>query len=61
VPDYVVQDVMSSGDVVTALDDWRLSIFGTHMYMLYMPNRRQTRAVRTCIDFLLAKASVTAG
>lgn len=58
VPDYVVQDVIASGDVVTALDDYRLSIFGTHMYLLYLPNRRQTRAVRTCIDFLLAKANV---
>jgi DNA-binding transcriptional LysR family regulator len=61
VPDYVVQQDVERGDVVTALHDWRLSIFGTRMYMLYMPNRRQTRAVRTCIDFLLAKASVTAG
>jgi hypothetical protein len=26
------------------------------MYLLYLPNRHQTRAVRTCIDFLLAKA-----
>lgn len=61
VPDYVVQDVIASGDVVTALDDYRLSIFGTHMYLLYLPNRRQTRAVRTCIDFLLAKSSMGAG
>jgi DNA-binding transcriptional LysR family regulator len=61
VPDYVVQDVIASGEVVTALDDYRLSIFGTHMYLLYLPSRRQTRAVRTCIDFLLAKASVAAG
>lgn len=61
VPDYVVQDVIASGDVVTALDDYRLSIFGTHMYLLYLPNRRQTRAVRTCIDFLLAKANAGTG
>ena len=46
VPDYVVQDDMRRGDVVTALDEWRLSIFGTHMYMLYMPNRHHTRATR---------------
>jgi hypothetical protein len=26
------------------------------MYLLYMPNRHQTRAVRTCIEFLLDKA-----
>jgi len=56
VPDYVVHDVIASGQVVTALDDYRLSIFGTNMYLLYLPNRHQTRAVRTCIDFLMDKA-----
>lgn len=55
-PDYVVQDDIRRGDVATALDEWRLSIFGTHMYMLYMPNRHQTRAASTFIDFMLAKA-----
>lgn len=56
VPDYVVQDKLASGEVQTTLDEYRLSIFGTHMYLLYLPNRHQTKAVRTCIDFLLAKA-----
>lgn len=56
VPDYVVQDAIDAGEVVTTLDDYRLSIFGTRMYLLYMPNRHQTRAVRTCIDFLLERA-----
>ena len=56
VPDYVVQDAIASGEVVTTLDDYRLSIFGTSMYLLYMPDRHQIRAVRTCIDFLLEKA-----
>ena len=60
VPDYVVQDKIASGEVLTALTEYRLSIFGTHMYLLYLPNRHQTRAVRTCIDFLLAKARGTA-
>jgi len=44
VPDYVVQDVIASGEVLTALSDYRLSIFGTNMYLLYLPNRHQTRA-----------------
>ena len=57
VPDYVVMDAIASGEVATALDEYRLSIFGTRMYLLYMPNRHQTRAVRTCIDFLLEKAT----
>lgn len=56
VPDYVVQDAIASGEVVTTLDEYRLSIFGTSMYLLYMPDRHQIRAVRTCIDFLLEKA-----
>jgi DNA-binding transcriptional LysR family regulator len=53
VPDYVVQEDVRKGDVVTTLDDWRLSIFGTQMFMLYMPNRQHTRAIRTFIDFVL--------
>jgi len=56
VPDYVVQDAVDSGEVQTLFDEYRLSIFGTGMYLLYMPNRHQTRAVRTCIDFILGKA-----
>ncbi|RLJ38527.1 LysR family transcriptional regulator [Acidovorax sp. 106] len=55
VPDYVVQDKLDSGELLTTLDEYRLSIFGTQMYLLYLPNRHQTRAVRTCIDFILAK------
>lgn len=55
-PDYVVQDAVSSGEVLTTLDDWRLSIFGTQIFMLYMPDRPKTRAVRTCIDHLLGRA-----
>ncbi|BCQ29631.1 LysR family transcriptional regulator (plasmid) [Caballeronia sp. NK8] len=53
VPDYVVMEDMRRGEVVTALDEWRLSIFGTHMYMLYMPNRHHTRATLAFIEFML--------
>jgi len=56
VPDYVVQEDIRCGDVVTTLDEWRLSIFGTRMYLLYMPDRHQTRAAATFIDFILAQA-----
>ncbi|WP_137894752.1 LysR family transcriptional regulator [Ramlibacter sp. 2FC] len=56
VPDYVVQDAVQSGEILTTLDDFRLSIFGTQMFMLYMPNRYQTRAARSFIDFVLDKA-----
>ncbi|RMX04291.1 LysR family transcriptional regulator [Corticibacter populi] len=53
VPDYVVKDAIASGAVLTALGDYRLSIFGNWLFMLYMPGRHQTRAIRTCIDYLL--------
>ena len=56
VPDYVVQEDVRRGEVLTTLDDWRLSIFGTQMFMLYMPNRQHTRATRTFIDFILERA-----
>ncbi|WP_087751271.1 LysR family transcriptional regulator [Paraburkholderia caledonica] len=55
-PDYVVQDDLKRGYAVTTLDEWRLSIFGTNMYMLYMPNRHHTRAAATFIEFILAQA-----
>ena len=57
VPDYVVADDVERGEVVTMLDEWRLSIFGTKMFMVYMPNRQHTRAIRTFIDFVLARAN----
>jgi DNA-binding transcriptional LysR family regulator len=56
VPDYVVQDAVQAGDIVTALDAYRLSIFGTQLFMLYMPNHYQTRAARTLIDFVLERS-----
>jgi DNA-binding transcriptional LysR family regulator len=56
VPDYVVREDVAAGEMTTTLDAWRLSIFGTHMVMLYMPNRYQTKAAQTFIDFVLARA-----
>ena len=56
VPDYVVQSLIDAGEVLTTLDDWKLSIFGTRLFMLYMPNRHPTRATSTFIDFMLEQA-----
>jgi DNA-binding transcriptional LysR family regulator len=56
VPDYVVADAVADGRLQTALHDWKLSIFGTRMFMLYMPNRHHTRAASALIDFVLARA-----
>jgi len=56
VPDYVFDAELREGEVIAALTEWRLSIFGTHMYMLYMPGRHRTKAITTFIDFMLARA-----
>ncbi|GHC68268.1 LysR family transcriptional regulator [Pseudorhodoferax aquiterrae] len=56
VPDYTVRDLLEDGRVVTALDAWRLSIFGTRMHLLYMPNRHHTRAMATFIEYVLQRA-----
>lgn len=56
VPDYLVAADVAAGRVVTALDDWRLSLFGTRLFLLRMPDRYQTLAVRTLIDFVLDQA-----
>ncbi len=61
VPDYVVAQDVAAGRIVTALDDWRLSIFGTRLFLLRMPDRYQTLAARTLIDFVVDKALVWAG
>lgn len=53
VPDYVMQKHIDRGEVVTAFDEWRLSIFGTRMYLLYMPNLHHSRASSLLIDFIL--------
>ncbi|MFN3915511.1 MAG: LysR family transcriptional regulator [Aquabacterium sp.] len=53
VPDYVVADLVAQGEVLTTLDEWKLSIFGMRMMMLYMPNRHHTRAATTFIDYVL--------
>lgn len=55
-PDYLVQHDIERGELVTALDDWRLSIFGSQMVMLYLRNRHHTRAAATFIDYLLERA-----
>lgn len=56
VPDYLVAADMAAGRVVTALDDWRLSLFGSRLFLLRMPDRYLALATRTLIDFLLDKA-----
>lgn len=53
VPDYVIDQDVADGRLVTALNDWRLSVFGTRLFLLRMPGRFQTLATRTLIDFIV--------
>lgn len=56
-PRYVVDDLLCSGQLVSVLDDWRFDLYGTLLYLLYMPNRLPTRAARTLIDFITERAA----
>jgi DNA-binding transcriptional LysR family regulator len=56
VPRYVVAQDIEAGRVVTGLGDWRLSIFGSRLFLLRMPDRYQTLAVRSFVDFIAEKA-----
>ncbi len=56
VPDYMVRQDLAEGRLLTSLQDWRLSVFGTRLYLLRMPDRYQTLAMRTLIDFIVARA-----
>ncbi|MER1966854.1 LysR substrate-binding domain-containing protein [Castellaniella sp. GW247-6E4] len=55
VPDYLVASAVADRHIVLALDDWRLSVFGTRMFLLRMPGRYQTLAARTLIDFVIQR------
>lgn len=58
VPDYVVAEEISNGEVLTTLNDWRITSLGTSMYMLYLPNRRRTRAEAIFIEFIQSQAQM---
>jgi DNA-binding transcriptional LysR family regulator len=58
VPDYVIEADVGAGRAVAALEEWTLSIFGTKMFMLYMPNRYHTRSTSTFIEYILERASI---
>lgn len=58
VPDYVVMDLVDTGRVVTSMDDHVLTLDASSMYLLYTPNRYQSRAFKTMIDFLMEKLGI---
>ena len=56
-PDYVVQAGLDDGTIVRTLEDWRLSMYGSRMFILRRQDRFPTLALRTLIDFILQKSA----
>jgi DNA-binding transcriptional LysR family regulator len=55
-PDYMVQAAISQGSLEPlALEPGALDFLSTRKFLLHLPNRYQTSAVRTLIGFLLGK------
>ncbi|RZT31899.1 LysR family transcriptional regulator [Cupriavidus agavae] len=51
-PLYAVGADLATGALVPLLADYRISVFGSKLYMLTMPNRYQTMATRYLLTFL---------
>jgi len=51
-PIYAIGDELASGALTSLLDGYRISVFGSRLYMLTMPNRYQTLATRCLLTFL---------
>jgi DNA-binding transcriptional LysR family regulator len=51
-PLYAVDAELANGTLVSLLDGYRISAFGSKLYMLTMPNRYQTMATRYLLTFL---------
>lgn len=51
-PMYAVGAELLEGSLVPLLDDYRISVFGSKLYLLTMPNRYQTMATRYLLTFL---------
>lgn len=51
-PYYAIGAELAGGALVPLLADYRISVFGSRLYMLTMPNRYQTLATRYLLNFL---------
>jgi len=51
-PLYAVGHDLDAGTLVPLLANYRISVFGSRLYMLTMPNRYQTMATRYLLTFL---------
>ncbi|WP_427306009.1 LysR family transcriptional regulator [Cupriavidus sp. H39] len=55
VPEYVARSRAQAGEMVQVLPEYQFSINRNHIYLMYMPNRYQSRATIVFIDFLMDK------
>ncbi|XQU71007.1 LysR family transcriptional regulator [Cupriavidus sp. H18C1] len=51
-PLYAIGRELAAGLVTPVLRDYRISVFGSRLYMLTLPNRYQTMATRCLLTFL---------
>jgi DNA-binding transcriptional LysR family regulator len=51
-PVYAIGLELAAGKLVPLLSDYRVSVFGSRLYMLTLPNRYQTMATRYLLTFL---------
>lgn len=51
-PLYAIGNELAEGTLVPLLRDYRISVFGSKLYLLTMPNRYQTMATRYLLTFL---------
>ncbi|SOY70058.1 LysR family transcriptional regulator [Cupriavidus taiwanensis] len=51
-PLYAIGAELDHGALVPLLSDYRISVFGSKLYMLTLPNRYQTLATRYLLNFL---------
>lgn len=54
-PLYAIGPELEQGALQPLLGDYRISVFGSKLYMLTMPNRYQTMATRYLLTFLKAE------
>lgn len=55
IPDYMVKQHVEEGRLLAAMTEWEFTINRSHMFLLYMPNRFQSKAAKVFIDFLTDK------
>lgn len=57
-PLYAVREELQAGSLLAVLPDYLIEGLGNRLFMITMPNRYPTQAVRTLIEFLQARVQI---